>query len=305
MKGNELALVKKDTVDVVAAKIKQFKDSGELHFPNNYSPDNAMKSAWLTLQNTQDRNKKHALDVCTKDSIANSLLDMVIQGLSPSKKQCYFIVYGNQLQLMRSYFGTMAVTKRLSEVKDIRSQVIYQDDEFELLIDNGVKTVTKHNQKLSNIDMTKIVGAYTIIGLTDGGIYTEIMNINQIKQAWGQSSMNVVDKDGNIAANSVHGKFTDQMVLKTVINRACKNFANTSNDSDLLIESFNRSTENEYEPDAPTVDDKVVAEIEDNANNESLDFENEQPQEVTEESKVVEPEVTKKSDKPVNRNRGF
>lgn len=29
---NQLALVKKDTVDVVAAKVKEFQESGELHF---------------------------------------------------------------------------------------------------------------------------------------------------------------------------------------------------------------------------------------------------------------------------------
>src|SRR5690625_4382272 len=70
---NQLALVKKDTVDVVAERVRQFQERGEIHFPANYSPENAMKSAWLILQNTQDRNKKPALEVCTKDSIANSL----------------------------------------------------------------------------------------------------------------------------------------------------------------------------------------------------------------------------------------
>jgi len=81
---NELAIIKRDTVDVVADKVKQFQENGEVHFPANYSPENAMKSAWLTLQNTQDRNKKPALEVCTKDSIANALLDMVVQGLNPA-----------------------------------------------------------------------------------------------------------------------------------------------------------------------------------------------------------------------------
>jgi len=268
--SKELALVKKDIVDVVENKIKEYQESGEIHFPTNYSPENAMKSAWLTLQNTVDRNKKPALSVCTKDSIANSLLDMVVQGLSPAKKQCYFIVYGDKLELQRSYFGTMAVTKRLKDVKDIRSQVIYEDDVFEMTIEFGVKKIVKHEQKLQNIDMNKIVGAYTIIEKTDGSSYIEVMNINQIKQAWRQSKMNVVDENGNIKAGSVHDKFTDQMVLKTVINRACKQFANTSDDSDLLIETFNRTTENEYQDNKAALDPKQ--EVKENANKEILDF---------------------------------
>lgn len=271
MKSNELSLVKKDTVDVVAKKIREFQESGELKAPINYSPDNAMKSAWLILQETKDRNNKPALEVCTKDSIANSLLDMVIQGLSPAKKQCYFIVYGNQLQLQRSYFGTQAVTKRLKEVKDIRSQVIYQDDEFEMLIDNGTKKITKHVQQLGNIDNTKIVGAYCIIFLDECEPYIEIMNINQIKQAWKQSKMSPVDENGITKKGSVHDKFTDQMVLKTVINRGCKNFANTSDDSDLLIESFNRVTEDEYEPDSVKQSSKEISKVAEE-NSEIIDF---------------------------------
>jgi recombination protein RecT len=127
--SNQLALVKKDVVDVVAAKVREFQERGEIHFPANYSPENAMKAAWLILQSTFDRNKRPALEICTKDSIANALLDMVIQGLNPAKKQGYFIVYGNQLVFLRSYFGTMAVTKRVTGAKEINANVIYEGDE--------------------------------------------------------------------------------------------------------------------------------------------------------------------------------
>jgi len=281
MKSSELALVKKDTVDIVANKIKQFQESGELKMPKNYSPDNAMKSAWLKLQTvTAKKGKEYfpALEVCSKNSIANTLLDMVVQGLSPAKNQCYFIAYGGELQLQRSYFGTMAVTKRLNDVKDIKSQVIYENDEFEMLIDFGTKKITKHIQKLENIDTSKIIGAYTIIEKTDGTFFTEIMNINQIKQSWKQSkqSYNIFENGSDkLKSDSVHGKFTDQMVLKTVINRACKIFANTSDDSDLLIDSFNRSTENEYEPDSKDTPPKsATKEIE--ANAEVIDFEDDE-----------------------------
>jgi recombination protein RecT len=37
------------------------------------------------------------LQACTRDSIANALLDMAVQGLNPAKKQGYFIAYGKQL----------------------------------------------------------------------------------------------------------------------------------------------------------------------------------------------------------------
>ncbi len=199
--SNDLKLVKKDTVDVVADKIKSLQNNNELHFPPNYSPENALKSAWLILQETKDREKKLALEVCTKDSIANALLDMVVQGLSPAKKQVYFIVYGNQLQLSRSYFGTIAVTKRLEGVEDIFADVIYEDDVFEFTIEYGVKKIVKHEQKLGNIDTTKIVGAYATI-LKNGKEYTEIMTKKQIDVSWSKTKMKT---------NNVQREFPEEM----------------------------------------------------------------------------------------------
>ncbi|MFH2219090.1 MAG: recombinase RecT, partial [Pseudomonadota bacterium] len=94
-KKYEVAKKGPTAVEVVGQRIKALQSEGEIHFPPDYSPQNALRSAWLILQNTQDRNKKPALEVCTKASVYNALFDMVITGLNPEKKQGYFIVYGN------------------------------------------------------------------------------------------------------------------------------------------------------------------------------------------------------------------
>ena len=109
--------------DVVNSKLAGLQDEGLVIAPN-YAPANALKSAFFKILKTKDRNKKPALEVCTKDSVANALLEMVTQGLSPAKNQCYFIVYGNELQLQRSYFGTMAVLLQQKNIKKIRAEVI-------------------------------------------------------------------------------------------------------------------------------------------------------------------------------------
>ena len=97
-------ITKSDIVDVVASRVRGFLERGEIHLPDNYSPENALKSAYLKLQETKDKSGKPVLSVCTSTSIANSLFDMVIQGLNPAKEQCYFIAYGNQLVCQRSYW---------------------------------------------------------------------------------------------------------------------------------------------------------------------------------------------------------
>jgi len=262
---NQLALVKKDTVDVVAAKVKEFQERGEIHFPVNYSPENAMKSAWLILQSTYDRNKRPALEVCTKDSIANSLLDMVVQGLNPSKKQGYFIVYGNQLVFQRSYFGTMAVTKRVTGAKEINANVIYEGDEVDYEMEYGRIINLRHKQKFGNINKDKIIGAYCTIVLPNNEVYTELMTIDEIRQAWSKSQMWGKDQTKE-KKGSTHDEFKQEMAKKTVINRACKRFLNSSDDSSLLIKHFNRQDEIIEEA-------QIQAEIEENANQEIIDIE--------------------------------
>ena len=229
-----LALIKKNVVDVVAARVDDLVSTGELHMPANYSPQNAMKAAWLTLQATEDKNHNPVLEVCSQESIANTLLDMVIQGLSPgtAKKQCYFIAFGKTLTLLRSYFGTEAILKRIyGQETEIFAQVVYEGDKFEYEINLDRVRVTKHVQVLGNIDPAKIIAAYAVITLPNREPSTEIMTMAQIKKAWLQGKAN-----GNSPA---HQGFPDQMSKRTVINRACKGLINSSDDA-CLIQSIDR-----------------------------------------------------------------
>ena len=263
---NTAALVKKETVDIVAARVREFQEHGQLHLPANYSAENAMKSAWLILQNTIDRDKRPVLEVCTKDSIANSLLDMVVQGLNPAKKQGYFIAYGRQLVFQRSYHGTMAVAKMVEPtIQEIVAEVVYEGDVFKYRINRGKKEVTEHEQSLENVDSKKIKAAYCIVINHDGEIIkTDIMTIEEIKQAWKQSQMNPVDEHGKVKPGSTHGKFSADMAKKTVINRTCKPIINTSSDNHLFQQSVNRTEE-------VIVEEEMAEEIATKANTEPID----------------------------------
>lgn len=210
----------------VLSRIEQFQKDGSMILPKNYSVENHMKSAWLALQEVEDKEHHKALQICTKESIANSLLDMVLQGLSVSKKQGYFIVYGNKLIFQRSYFGTIALAKRAGGiVSEPVANVIYDGDDFQYEIDPKTAKVAiiKHSQKLENIDNSKIKGAYALVTLADGTTQVTIMSMQQIRAAWGQGATK-----GNSPA---HKNFAEEMAKKTVIGRACKTIINSSDDA--------------------------------------------------------------------------
>ena len=216
-------------------QISAEEDKG-LALPAGYSLNNALKAAWFKLQNTRDKFNHSALDVCDPDSVGLALMDMAVQGLSPAKNQCYFIVYGNQLQMQRSYFGTITVLKRLERVVDIDAQVVHKGDEFEIGADEiGHTIVKKFVPKFENLD-NPLIGAFAFIKLADGRIDYTVMTKKQIDTSWAQSRQ-----------HNVQQKFSDEMAKRTVLNRAAKIFINTSDDSDLLTGAINQATEAEYE----------------------------------------------------------
>lgn len=296
-KKKEIEVVGEKTIEVVSERVRKLMKDGELNLPDGYSPENALKSAWLVLQGTKDKNDKSVLEVCTKSSIANSLLDMVVQGLNPVKDQGYFIAYGDKLLFQRSYFGSMAIAKRVAGVKEILAEVVYDGDEFEYEIEDGYKKITKHKQGLENIDKGKIIAAYCIIHVDDEkhsrSQYTEIMTMDQITKAWKMSK--AYGSDGTKA----HKQFPDQMAKKTIINRTCKSLINASMDNDLFIHHYSRT---DYE----TSVDQLEKETEESANQEFIDVETEPEEngevvdvEVDEEEKVEETKKTSKKEEDV------
>jgi recombination protein RecT len=284
---NQVALIQKDITDDVNKSIERLQDDG-LTLPANYNHSNALKSAFFKLQEVKDKAGKPAIEVCSRGSVANALLDMVTQGLSPAKTQCYFIVYGNQLQMNRSYFGTQAVLKRLTNVKDIWANVIFDGDVFDYEIDGGREKLTKHETKFQNRD-NSILGAYAVVKTGDDEEILTVMTRKEIDAAWGQSK----------TQKAVHKKFPQEMAKRTVINRAAKAFINTSDDSDLLVDAINRSTENEYENERKDITPEMEAkqQIEEKANTEELDFDNEnqEQQEIVDKPKS-EPITEKKEE---------
>lgn len=267
MSTQQMALAKKETVDIVAERIRQFQNSRQIDLPVGYSVENALKSAWLVLQGTTDRSSKPVLEVCTKDSIANSLLDMVVQGLNPAKKQGYFIAYGNKLTFQRSYFGTMAVAMQVDDtIQEIIAEVVYENDVFKYRINRGRKEITEHEQSLESVNGKKIKAAYCMVIDVNGEIKkTEIMTFDEIKRAWAQSQMRPIDEKGNIKDGSTHEKFTAEMCKKTVINRTLKPIINASNDNYLFKTAVSRT-------DEVVAEETVSAEIAEHANTEAIDI---------------------------------
>lgn len=231
------ALASKEPANItvhVAQQVRSYVEKQTLHLPSNYSPENALKSAFLVLQDTRDATGKSVLESCSKSSIVNALLDMVIQGLNPSKKQCYFIAYANTLTCQRSYFGDIALAKRAAPGIEIYYDVVYEGDELVLSKHLGRTIVARHETHIENIDGKRIIAAYCgVIDANGEDLGVIVMSWDQIQKAWSKS------KTYKPNGNSVHNEFPDQMALRTVIRRRLKPIINASSD-EMLMQSMLR-----------------------------------------------------------------
>lgn len=202
------------TVNAVMKQVEELQQTGGLVLPKDYNVGNALKSAWIYLQTIETRTKQKAIDVCTKLSICNCLLEMVIRGQHP-KKHCYFIACGNSLEYWERYTGKLLRAKRDTNIQDVVAQVIYEGDNFVYGVDkNGYYQLIKHETAIENINPDKIKAAYAVVIYKDGSKHLEVMTMDQIRKSWQQGAAR--------GTSGAHQNFTDQMCKKTVIARACK-----------------------------------------------------------------------------------
>lgn len=274
VKVEEKRITEKTITDAIHNKIVGLLSQGGIDLPPNYSWANALKSAYLILTEAKMTDKKTpVLEGCTEESIANALLDMVVQGLNPSKRQCYFIPYGKTLTFKRSYLGTAALTKRLPEVKDVKGYEIYSTDKFEMGFDfeTGAKTIKVYEPSLNKND-EDIIGAVGIVVGHEKILQAEYVAIDKIRKAWMQGSAK-----GNSGA---HNNFPDQMAIRTAINRVCKLYAETSDDSDKAsvilsdsMEAVDEEMDQIIEENAGTVELQPPTEVVDPETGEIMDAE--------------------------------
>ncbi len=204
--------------------IKQLDErikNGTIVVPENYNYVAAINSAMYLLSEATDRNGKPALEVCTAKSINYSLTKMVLLGLNPMQKQGYFIVYGNELQFMPSYFGDRAMAERTG-ITDIVSRVVFDKDEFSCEFKDGYPII-KHVYGGGD----KITHAYCLFTLPNGRRAGDVMTFAQILKSWAHS------KDPNRKSQN---DSPEEMAKRTVTKRALKPYINSFVGDDVITD---------------------------------------------------------------------
>lgn len=237
-KNDVAAVTNLGMADELMSNLNQLATDGCLYIPENYSVGNALKSAMSKILTSDQADK---LLACTAESKKQALTEYIVQGLDASKTQAYFIPYGNKMTMMRSYFGDVAVAKRTGLIQDIYAIVIYAGDEVEIGFDDyGRKTLISHKTSFENQD-NEIVGAYAVAVGINGYKAYEFMTRKELEASWKMSKMQ---------SGKLHTDYKQEAAKRTVIRRAVKMIFNTSlnttEEQTSVIDSYNRTTADEY-----------------------------------------------------------
>ena len=213
----------------------------EIKVPEGYDVGSEVTVALMMIAQTVDRNNRPALEVCTQASIMTQMRLMAQNGYRMGAKHCYPIVYGDKLQIMPSYFGTIAHLKRLFPNYEVRANVVHEGDEYEYFYNEETECwqIGNLRAKLENRDKP-IIAVFGLIKnrMNSAVVFSDVMTWKEVQASWSHAKTDKVQKE-----------FPQEMAKRTIIQRMCKLFINTSNKIEAdAVKAYNEITEGQYEP---------------------------------------------------------
>ena len=194
--------------DLLARSTEQIK----MALPKHMTPERMLRITMTAIQRTPK-----LLD-CDPQSLIGAVVQASEMGLEPSNVlgHAYLVPFRNhktdrmEVQLIPGFKGLVDMARRSGNVSTIYAQVVYENDHFEFSY--GLNPTCDH-VPCRDVDAGKMIAAYAVCKLRDGGTQFEVMWKRQVDAIRDQS------KAKN---NGPWVSHYDEMAKKTVLRRLCK-----------------------------------------------------------------------------------
>ena len=156
-----------------------------------------------------------------RKSLFASAMKAAQDGLLPDGRDGALVTYGNQVQWMPMIGGILKKVRNSGELLSIGAHVAYENDRFTYVL--GDEEKIEHEPAFANRGKPRLV--YAIAKTKDGGIYREVMTVEE------------VEKVRNVSKAKNAGPWTqwwDEMAKKTVLRRLAKRLPMSSDLDDLI-----------------------------------------------------------------------
>lgn len=193
------------------------------------------KSETLNALQIWNNPKSEYLRKCDKGSFLTSLVNLCKIGLSlnPVKKEAYLVPRAGKVCLEPSYIGLIKLLTDEGTVKNIQTNVIYENCTFDLFHDmNGLnfKHIPYYVKKLKP---GEIAGVYCIANLSNGEKQFEHMTIDELNDIKEKSESYKSYVKRKKTGSTIWVDYESEMIRKTIIRRIYKYLprSNSSNTS--------------------------------------------------------------------------
>lgn len=222
--------------DRIRSMVASYKEQFKKALPKHLPPDRFIRIALTAMTKTPK------LLNCTESSLMTCLLDLSQLGLEPDGRKAHLIPYGQECKVVIDYKGMVELAYRSSMVAGIHADVVCENDVFEY--QHGTDAFIKHRPALGN--RGKVIAAYAIAKLKDGGAPFEVMGVDEViairnrSQGWQAYLAKKV-------SSSTWGTDEAEMMKKTAFRRLSKWLPLTAEfmeavDKDFDTPSFEPST---------------------------------------------------------------
>lgn len=155
--------------DTVAALMLQLKPQIEMALPRHIDPDRFVRAAITEIR------KNPELMKCERLSLMGAMMASAQLGLEFGPLgHAYMVPFKNEVTFIIGYKGMLELIRRSGNVSYVTGHIVYENDEFSLVY--GLEESLRHVPWFLRKDKQftsggKILGAYLVVRMKDGGIY--------------------------------------------------------------------------------------------------------------------------------------
>lgn len=188
----------------LSADVRRMEKQFALALPEHVSPERFVRVVVTAIQSNPDLQK------ADRDSVLGAALKCAQDGLLPDGREAALVVYGGKAAYLPMIAGVLTKVRRSGELLTIAAHVVYENDAFTYRL--GDDEMIEH-QPFMDGPRGKAKAVYAVAKTKDGGIYREVMSLEEVTQVRNVSRA----KNGGPWV-----QWWGEMARKTVLRRLAK-----------------------------------------------------------------------------------
>lgn len=197
-------MVKADPAQQFRQQLAKLRPEFANALPSHIAPEKFQRVVQTVVQQTPD------LLAADRRSLFGACMKCAADGLVPDGREAALVLFSGKVQYMPMVAGLLKRARNTGEIVSLSAHVVHERDEFTYELGDEERIV--HKPRFGE-DRGKMIAAYAIARLKDGGIVREVMAAADI------------EKVRNVSRAKNSGpwtQWTSEMWRKTVIRRISK-----------------------------------------------------------------------------------